>query len=67
MLSVHTGDTWSSVPAHSKGSPQALTQEESDNLNMACLLLATSSKIAACNQRRVIWGPTELAAGSSGR
>ena len=65
MLSVHTG---SSVPAHSKSIEsqyqvaQALTQEESDNLNIATCdqFLAANPKIAACNAVMV----TELAATS---
>jgi len=65
MLSVHTG---SSVPAHSKlvegqyQVAQALTQEESDNLNIATCdqFLAANPKIAACNAVMV----TELAAAS---
>jgi len=63
MLSVHTG---SSVPAHSKlvegqyQVAQALTQEESDNLNIATCdqFLAANPKISACNAVMV----TELAA-----
>jgi hypothetical protein len=65
MLSVHTG---SSVAAHSKSIEsqyqvaQALTQEESDNLNIATCdqFLAANPKIAACNAVMV----TELAAAS---
>ena len=65
MLSVHTG---SSVPAHSKSIEsqyqvaQALTQEESDNLNVATCdqFLAANPKISACNAVMV----TELAAAS---
>jgi len=63
MLSVHTG---SSVAAHSKSIEsqyqvaQALTQEESDNLNIATCdqFLAANPKISACNAVMV----TELAA-----